>query len=721
MAARQTLTMAISLEGSAKVETDLSKLGKTAEASFAKIQAAADKAGLSFDKRLGLAIVALRAKLAALGAAGARLGQSFRTFTLSVNTFGNAVANSAKRIGLITAAITGAIGAIVLFARSVANNSERINEQAQSLGVSVEAYQNFQNAAKNAGIEQAAFDAILQRFVVNASDAGEASGDAAKKTDELARSMRQVEITAEDGSKKLITVRGTSEAFAKSLKTVGSSAKGGEKDLIAFAKRVTALGTAQERIAAVIAEGFSKRNAGQVVTFMRALANDADDAARALSKTVGPLKEIEIAVGLNLDAAFDRFRTNLDRTKDRLFLLISPAITIAFEKLADVIFENKDAIEAWAKFIGERAIAIVKDLINVLSGNDAAVENKQIIAFRDGVIAFGQTVKEVIFGIVVPGFRAFIGILDSVAATINSVFGTEFTGKGLAVALVVGQFVGALAILGSTLAVVAASLQLFASGLAFVRVAFGLLAPVITTVVAALAGALGLPVAVVAAIVAAIAAASVAIFVYWDEIVAAANQAWELLKSGAASAFNFLKSTALGAINAIIGFVDKLVAKIKSAISALLSLDEARGDSSVSGGGGGGGGFAQGGSVHGPGSGTADLIPAWLSNGEFVIRAAAVRKWGLGVFQALNGLRMPRGGFRFNMGGLAHAMAPRYASGGPVAAQPAPAGQGRAVTVNFGGESFEMSASEQVVQKLMRAATGKQIRSNGRKPAWFGA
>lgn len=35
-------------------------------------------------------------------------------------------------------------------------------------------------------------------------------------------------------------------------------------------------------------------------------------------------------------------------------------------------------------------------------------------------------------------------------------------------------------------------------------------------------------------------------------------------------------------------------------------------------------GFAAGGTVRGPGSGTSDSVPAWLSNGEFVVRAAAV-------------------------------------------------------------------------------------------------
>lgn len=47
-------------------------------------------------------------------------------------------------------------------------------------------------------------------------------------------------------------------------------------------------------------------------------------------------------------------------------------------------------------------------------------------------------------------------------------------------------------------------------------------------------------------------------------------------------------------------------------------------------------GFAQGGLVQGPGTGQSDSIPAMLSNGEFVMRAAAVRNIGLPALGALN-------------------------------------------------------------------------------------
>lgn len=57
-----------------------------------------------------------------------------------------------------------------------------------------------------------------------------------------------------------------------------------------------------------------------------------------------------------------------------------------------------------------------------------------------------------------------------------------------------------------------------------------------------------------------------------------------------------------------------------------------------------GSGLATGGQVRGPGTSTSDSIPAWLSDGEFVMRAAAVKKYGLGKMHAMNAMKLAVGG-----------------------------------------------------------------------------
>jgi len=102
--------------------------------------------------------------------------------------------------------------------------------------------------------------------------------------------------------------------------------------------------------------------------------------------------------------------------------------------------------------------------------------------------------------------------------------------------------------------------------------------------------------------------------------------------------------------------------------------------------------YAAGGSVRGPGSGTSDSILARLSNGEYVMRAAAVRKYGTNLLDNLNGLNVPK----FSNGGAVgqvESMSPQTKNIG---------------TLNFnlpGGDSFSVDvAGTSSLDDLHRAA-----------------
>jgi TP901 family phage tail tape measure protein len=58
--------------------------------------------------------------------------------------------------------------------------------------------------------------------------------------------------------------------------------------------------------------------------------------------------------------------------------------------------------------------------------------------------------------------------------------------------------------------------------------------------------------------------------------------------------------------------------------------------------------FEPGGKVTGPGTGTSDSIPAYLSNGEYVIKADSVAKYGVDTFDALNAQKFKDGGQALN-------------------------------------------------------------------------
>lgn len=137
-------------------------------------------------------------------------------------------------------------------------------------------------------------------------------------------------------------------------------------------------------------------------------------------------------------------------------------------------------------------------------------------------------------------------------------------------------------------------------------------------------------------------------------------QMFESIGSGAKSAKEAFADFARGVLSAI-----QKIAAQKLAESIFGSLGKGSGGASL---GGfiaslfGGQGFAAGGLVTGPGTATSDSIPARLSAGEYVVRAAAVRTVGVSFLDALNGMargpRLAGGRLAFAEGGLVEGLKP---------------------------------------------------------------
>ena len=124
-------------------------------------------------------------------------------------------------------------------------------------------------------------------------------------------------------------------------------------------------------------------------------------------------------------------------------------------------------------------------------------------------------------------------------------------------------------------------------------------------------------------------------------------------------------------------------------------------------------GFATG-SIKGPGTGTSDSILARLSNGEFVMKDAAVRTYGTGFMHAINNMQIPP---------------PKYAGGGmvPVSSLPRFAAEGgmerpgSTLNLHVGGEVFKgLKAPAAVADQLRKFAIDQQTSQTGKKPSWAG-
>ncbi|AQZ96553.1 hypothetical protein BVH74_18145 [Halopseudomonas phragmitis] len=105
-------------------------------------------------------------------------------------------------------------------------------------------------------------------------------------------------------------------------------------------------------------------------------------------------------------------------------------------------------------------------------------------------------------------------------------------------------------------------------------------------------------------------------------------------------------------------------------------------------------GYASGGLIRGPGTGTSDSILMYGSNGEYMIQAAAVRKYGTHLLDMINGMQLPR----FADGGLVGDFNPP-ASGAPL-------------HLSLDGKPFELSGQPQVLDELARFVRLSKLKRN---------
>ena len=121
-------------------------------------------------------------------------------------------------------------------------------------------------------------------------------------------------------------------------------------------------------------------------------------------------------------------------------------------------------------------------------------------------------------------------------------------------------------------------------------------------------------------------------------------------------------------------------------------------------------GNAQGGFITGPGTKTSDDILSWLSNGEYVIKAAAVDRYGKNFFDALNTMRIDPQKFNFDIPrvNLPIQRIPAYAQGGLVTPDASrDSGAQNIRIVNLFGEGFteellESPAGERVIMNTIQ-------------------
>jgi hypothetical protein len=172
-------------------------------------------------------------------------------------------------------------------------------------------------------------------------------------------------------------------------------------------------------------------------------------------------------------------------------------------------------------------------------------------------------------------------------------------------------------------------------------------------------------------------------------------------------------------VNVVLDFFKPLIDTIKK-ISAFFSSGQSDPGAAS------GPAFAGGGSVRGPGTETSDSILAWLSNNEFVVRARAVAKYGVGFLNAINEGKLDLSDLiGFKMGGLVDAMSPKmgtfnipaFADGG----LNVPGAGLKPVSISFEGTKFNAMMTDTAINQLGKKALRARAVRAGRSPSWVGS
>jgi len=488
------------------------------------------------------------------------------------------------------------------------------------------------------------------------------------------------------------------------------------------------------------------------------------EAWQALTDTYGgALASSLVTLGRTVQTVANDFRDTL-----------GPAASSVLDIVNSVIQENMTSIRSFMQsasqtittFVSQNGPQIQQALVSI--GTAAGM-------IFSAVIENGPKFLSLFNDVIVPAVQSAYAQIKAVLDTINSIFGTSLTPGMLGIAAILLRLTGGFQLLfglvrtgASLFTVLSFALKSTEQGglgfLQFLRLVPALIGPWGIAIAALVAGLTALYLAVDWQKFGADVQAFANGFVQWfaglpDQVtgyftdlwsrVTATVQGWvdstlELLQSivdwfvglpdQVTQIFADLGTALLAAFqqafDAVTALVQPWVDSIRTALQPIVDLITTIGNF-LSGGSGEGAssppGFARGGHaaghVRGSGTSTSDSIAAWLSNNEFVVRAKAVAKYGVGFLNALNEGRLSLGEpLKLAAGGLVNVGTPVFNYLGSSDADGSSGDSPmRPFSLHLGNEIFDgLMAPSAVADRLVTYSVKKKGRAAGRKPSWVG-
>jgi hypothetical protein len=520
-----------------------------------------------------------------------------------------------------------------------------------------------------------------------------------------------------------------------------------------------------------------QRVANEVANAQARVKEENDRLQKSLAQREAMNKLID-TFGGPLTSALVSFGRQAEATRQSFLSGFGPGIAALVNSIGAALANNSTQISAFFDTMGSRLQKFVSENGPAIQ---LALENigKAGAAIFEGLLAAGPPLLDFFNNQLVPAFQSIGSFFTGLAETINSVFGTKLTGGFLVIIGLALQLSGGLrlifAILKTGVPLVLAlgrAFILLISNMTPLGIAItfitGLLIFLLTkvdwsawatqaqTAFAAIGTFMATLGTGVSNIISGITAAWNGLITFFAGIPATIGALFVSLWGVVTELANAAVQTIIGYWNSFVAFVTGLpeqfaviwaaigqsivdafsnaVTRITTFFSNLRDrafeflkpiLDMLQAIASLTSTTGGSGGAAPqtaagGRHIRGPRTSTSDSIPAWLSDNEFVIRAAAVRKYGVSFMNAINQgrFKMPK----FALGGQVSMISPQipryaFADGGPVQGSSAM----RPLNLSLFGEEFNgLMMPDDVANRMTKFAIARQTRSAGRKPAWVG-
>lgn len=428
--------------------------------------------------------------------------------------------------------------------------------------------------------------------------------------------------------------------------------------------------------------------------------------------------------------------------------------------IAQVISIVTDALSASGSTISQMFSEMGQQLSTFVQQNGPAIRSALVsigTAFREiftGVLDAMPQLLNIFNNQLVPAFVTLKGYLDSVRDGINSIFGTNFSTGALVIIAILGQLTGSFKLLFGTLQVGIGVFRLVSAmlGSTFnlnpIGLAIGALIISLTLLYSNWDRVVEFITTTWGALVTKIDTGRQQITDWFSNLGDGLKQAFDdaiqwvqdkwqglldffsSLPEIVGAIFTSIGQSIIDAFNYALGVVKSVfmrwIEDIKAPLQPVLDMIKAVAAFAGGGGSASGGGeqsFSGGGRVRGPGTSTSDSIAAWLSNNEFVMRAKAVRKYGVSFMRAVNSgtLNLDRIQ-RFAAGGLVSAITPVGLGFNAHTAMSGGAGgdSGGILNLSIDGQSFEglRIPDRDTAEALVRYTVQRRMTSGGKPPAW---